>query len=335
MRTVDAVHLFKINDLRVDGSFLTDASARAANGGIRVVVPQMAPPGSEGWLSEAPTNRYFDGWWDSSELFSGWVESDTQPPSIVAYTVRMLAVVVDAEVDSAARDKALQQDPALDPATVEPFLRRFVDFVRADGKQPDVGRFESLDIRYFVSQFCDKTTGVRLDHWPRQPPVTVNFDTRTPNLTREQACEYVALALDGRSPSLAASLYADALHDYDIHRKVLMTAVAVEIAVKEMLIRAAGPDQAALADLLLNNPRNYSMSQILLFDAAAQAVCGRSLKLENKKLYKTMAALILNRNRLVHKLSRDINPVADLQRQIEAASEAMAWCDSIRQSKNR
>jgi hypothetical protein len=244
-----------------------------------------------------------------------------------------LAVVVDAEIDDAARGKALQGHPALDPATVEPFLRTFVDWIRTEGNQPTVGRFETLEINYLMSHFCDKGTGARLDHWPQQRPLTANFDTKTPNLTREQACDYVALALDGNSPSLAASLYADALHDYDLHRKVLMTAVAVETAVKEMLIRTARPDQVALINLLLNNPRDYSMSLISLFDAAAHAVRGRSLRSDNKELYKTIDALIMNRNRIVHKLFRDIDPVADLQRQIEAASEAMAWCDSISQSE--
>jgi hypothetical protein len=113
MRPVDAVHLFKINNLRIDGSFLFDARAQVDHGTMHIVVPQLAPPGSKGWLAEAPTNRYFDGWWEPSELFGGWVESHTQPPSVVAYTVRMLAVVVDAEVDDAARGKTLQEHPVL------------------------------------------------------------------------------------------------------------------------------------------------------------------------------------------------------------------------------
>jgi hypothetical protein len=128
---------------------------------------------------------------------------------------------------------------------------------------------------------------------------------------------------------LAALLYADALHDYDLHRQVLMTAVALEIAVKETLIGAAASDQVALVRLLLDKPRDYSMSVISLYDAAADAVCGRSLKSENLELYKTIEALIANRNRIVHKLLRDLQPPAKLHGQIKAASEAIAWCDSI------
>lgn len=42
-----------------------------------------------------------------------------------------------------------------------------------------------------------------------------------------------------RSPRLAEMIYADALHDFDLRRKVLMAATALEVAVKDMLLRVA------------------------------------------------------------------------------------------------
>jgi hypothetical protein len=130
----------------------------------------------------------------------------------------------------------------------------------------------------------------------------------------------------------ALALLADARHlsmrpPQDWLRAVLAAAIATEVRVKQALRSAATDDARPLVDLLLDNPRDASLAAANLFDKAMQAVCGRSLRIEDKGLFKEVESLFRVRNEVAHHARR---PTAERgARAVQAAVGAFAWLDSL------
>jgi len=134
------------------------------------------------------------------------------------------------------------------------------------------------------------------------------------------------------SPPTALALLADARHlatrpPQDWPRAVLAAAIATEVRVKQALRSAAADDAVPVVDFLLDNPRDVSLAAANLFDKAMQAVCGRSLRTDDRELFKEVDLLFQLRNEVAHHGRR---PTADRgARAVQAAGGAFAWLDSL------
>ena len=133
-------------------------------------------------------------------------------------------------------------------------------------------------------------------------------------------------------PPTALALLADARHiatrpPHDWLRAVLAAAIATEVRVKQALRSAATDDVRPVVDFLLDNPRDASVAAANLFDKAMQAVCGRSLRIDDPGLFKEVDSLFRARNEIAHQARR---PTAERgARAVQAAVGAFAWLDSL------
>jgi hypothetical protein len=134
------------------------------------------------------------------------------------------------------------------------------------------------------------------------------------------------------SPPTALVLLADARHlatrpPQDWARAVLAAAVATEVRVKQALRSAATDDGRPLVDFLLDNPRDASLAAVNLFHRAMQAVCGRSLHIDDPGLFREVDFLFRLRNEIAHHARR---PTAERgARAVQAAVGAFAWLASL------
>lgn len=109
---------------------------------------------------------------------------------------------------------------------------------------------------------------------------------------------------------------------------VLLAAIACESKIKSTLSALSGPDQQELVDLLFNHPRDYSMAAAALYDKALHAVCGRSMRLDDKDLFKRLCALITDRNRLAHVNPADVTSSAVYQH-LNTADQSFFYLQSL------
>lgn len=133
-------------------------------------------------------------------------------------------------------------------------------------------------------------------------------------------------------PHAALGLLADARHlaarpQQDWQRAVLAAAIATEVRVKQALRAAANDDLRPLVDFALDNPRDVSVAAPNLFDKAMHAVCGRSLRDEDRRLFKEVDLLFRVRNGVAHHAHRP--EAGEGQRAVKAAVDAFVWLDSL------
>lgn len=133
----------------------------------------------------------------------------------------------------------------------------------------------------------------------------------------------------GNEPTLAASVLADAIwlesHHCDAPRVVLTAAIACELKVKQVLRDEAGDQTRELVDVLLESPRDFSVAAAALFDRPMKAVAGRSLREDNRPLWKQVNRLFEIRNRVVHRGHVPSDSEAD--ESLDAAILAFRWLD--------
>jgi hypothetical protein len=92
------------------------------------------------------------------------------------------------------------------------------------------------------------------------------------------------------TPALAEQILADALYfgdrwDPELARAVLFAARACELKIKDVLRTKAPSMKRPLLDVLLENPRDFSMQVAGLFDKALKATLGCSLKEQDRTLF--------------------------------------------------
>ncbi len=113
----------------------------------------------------------------------------------------------------------------------------------------------------------------------------------------------------------------------DLPRALLTAAIAAEAKIKATLVTKANPLAADLVQLLLENPRDFSMAASALFDKALQAVAGRSLKNDDPALYRRIGRLFEVRNALAHRGKR---PTAEEAKDgVSAVVEVFTWLDAL------
>ncbi|WP_432833533.1 hypothetical protein [Dactylosporangium sp. CA-092794] len=108
-------------------------------------------------------------------------------------------------------------------------------------------------------------------------------------------------------PALPDRLLADARNlglegpAESMKQALFLAAIATEVRVKEFVAAVANEHQGSLVDILLNSPRDYSVSVHNLFDRPLLAVSGHSLKVDDPALYKAVGRLFTARNHFVHR----------------------------------
>ena len=140
------------------------------------------------------------------------------------------------------------------------------------------------------------------------------------------------LARNGGALPIAETLLADALYFIglnppDWQRAVLIAAIACEVKVKDTLRRKVPPDRLSFVDLMLDNPRDWSLAAVALFDKAMNAALGRSLRAERLEVYKDITKLFEVRNRIAHRGERPNDE--DARRVVLAAREVFRWLDGL------
>lgn len=126
---------------------------------------------------------------------------------------------------------------------------------------------------------------------------------------------------------LADALYFIGLRPPDCQRAVLIAAIACEVKVKDTLRLKVPPDRRPLVDLLLENPRDWSIAALALFDKATDAALGRSLRTDHREVYKDVCRLFELRNRIAHRGEKPDDTEAS--RVVLAARQVFRWLDEL------
>jgi len=108
---------------------------------------------------------------------------------------------------------------------------------------------------------------------------------------------------------------------------LLLAAMAAEVKIKQSLELACPESARPLLEFALHNPRDVSMQAAGLFDKAAKATVGRSLREENQRLYKDVVRLFENRNAVAHRAHK-VEPES-VKADIRASQEAIMWADAL------
>jgi hypothetical protein len=181
-------------------------------------------------------------------------------------------------------------------------------------------------------EVVDLDAGRRLP-WPARADMSMKVIERDAPWSSTNLSELAPLLAGSKTPPLANTLLADAQYlvtwatPRDPARALLIAAIACEVKIKEVLRHVASTDQQPLLELLLENPRDWSMAASALFHKALGRVGGTSLKDANAPLYKRLVRLFERRNDLAH---RGIVPAfSDAYDSVKAAREAFDWLEAF------
>jgi hypothetical protein len=257
---------------------------------------------------------------DAGPAYGFWIGDDRAHPTGAG--LRWLQVDVEADVpDGEARDPALRAmaDAALSAAT------RLADGVRQQepwqglvGSQPEVVGAELL------------ATGIETviepaDWLARRPrPLVVTSDL----LSFEQLSATVLEGgLDPAQQLLAQARYfGHFAADPQPGLAVLLAAMACESRAKTVLLDGAPTEQVELLRVLLESPRIFQQPAFELFDKVAKASVGRSLRDDDKELFKAIIRLFEVRNSIAHRADApSAEAAAEL---VRAAMRAFEWLDA-------
>jgi hypothetical protein len=145
--------------------------------------------------------------------------------------------------------------------------------------------------------------------------------------------ELIARVRSGQGPDLAESLLRDALFVAQHSEPsaslsaVLLAATAVEFRIKEVLRRAANGSTLEMLELLLTNPRDWSLAAAALWDRPSEIILGSSLRDAGHQLWKRLEKLIKRRNGLAHK--GRIPSSDEITEDVKTAVRLFKWLDRV------
>jgi hypothetical protein len=205
----------------------------------------------------------------------------------------------------------------------------FVAWTRVHGKQTWLGLDLEAPDRVGTAELVDLDAELQL-------PLPAEIDFELHGVGPDAVLQAASLGVlrdwleAQEAPDLADRLLADAgflmqSEPPDPSRALLVAAIACEVKVKTTLREHASLAQRDLVDLLLDNPRDFSLAASSLFDTPLKTVVGASLTEvgTNKELWKRIDALFTRRNRLAHR--GEIPSVEDVADGIAAAHETFEW----------
>jgi hypothetical protein len=213
------------------------------------------------------------------------------------------------------------------PIAVE-VARRYVDIVRIRKRQSWLGDSSSVPKVVWHTDFYDSSGAILAVSFGYGPPAVV---IRSSSETEHRAVlDSVAAAED---PSIGDAFLADAIFrnwptgNPDRVQAVLLAAIACEVKIKQCLRELAGREQALLT-VILENPRDVSLAALSLFDKALDAVCGRSLRRDNRELFNAVKTLFEDRNRIAHRGGEGLD-TSELGRHIATAQAVFTYLEAL------
>jgi hypothetical protein len=272
--------------------------------------------------------------------------SATAGPSEAFARVRVIRIDVFLTAGIGAADFAADNDASATKAmddgiaalydaygTAQRAAREFLEWERTAGGQywlglggetpPGLGHSELVDLD--AGQMLPVSIGLQVPVFRMVAPSQIADRNRLEAVGKSIA--------QGKSPGLPEMLladaryYANAAQPADPPRALLIAAVACEVKVKNTLRAVVSAAGANLLELIINRPRDYSLAAHALFNEAAKAVTGKSLKDADQELFKKVGLLFERRNQVAHRgQGPDIEEVRDL---IGAARRGFDWLDSL------
>jgi hypothetical protein len=254
-----------------------------------------------------------------------------------------VTVIIDADVSAAtvtidnpdALDRAVEAiDRARDVASQ--VITDFVAWVRATTRLTDLALSSEVPPLAGPVRAFEADTGIQFKVGPSIRSVGVGRDPAGRyRLTVADLTEIIERVNRGDEAPIAETLLADAEHYArhavrDFRRAVLMAAIACEVKVKEILRERATKAQRSLVDFALENPREITLTAADgLFNKLIFATLGRSLRQDDRQLFRDIEALYTARNRIAH---RGLMPdEAEAGRVVRAARRSFTWLDSLPQ----
>jgi len=208
-------------------------------------------------------------------------------------------------------------------------LGKFLTWARAANGQWWTGLNGDPCQLVWRSQLLDEAGNVLPIGYPG-PHASLIRDAAKIALSGETASRIIGEIMKGADPPLERIFLSDAQflafrsEWRNLRHALLMAAIACEIAVKRYMRNVASPDQQPLVELALANPRDVSMAAASLFDKGCKAVSGKSLREENKDLYKRLERLFRDRNQVAHSGGAELADDA-LIAHVRTAREAIEW----------
>jgi hypothetical protein len=213
------------------------------------------------------------------------------------------------------------------------FVRRYAALVRAELDQYWLGSSESEPKAIWVSSLFDG------DGYLIPVGYSEAFCVSWRPLDRALGPSVNLRLIDAASreitPDLANTFLRDAeyaafeaVHS-NLRQAVMLAAIACEIKVKDVITALASEEQEPLVNLLLENPRDWTMAAASLFDKGMAAVCGRSLRVEDKSLFKEVEKIFQDRNKIAHKGGTKVSLDDVLKKHVTSAKAAFAWLDGV------
>jgi len=211
--------------------------------------------------------------------------------------------------------------------------QQFLGRARITGRQSWLGLWGEPPLGLGHAEVVDLDANQVLPVQVNVRPLVLNQINPDQVLDHDTMRAIVAAVGRKEDPSLADSLIADAIYyardadPADLNRAVLIAAVACEVKVKESLRQAAKPGVDEILEVLFENPRDWSMAAAALFDKAAKAVTGRSLREDDRALYNRVDTLFTRRNRIAHRAK--MPTVEEAWDSLHAAVEAFRWLKGL------
>lgn len=319
---------FSFNDLNVSPELL-GSTMIVDRGGYRI---HVTIPASEDEFGPA---------WESGEsvLAEGAQASDSGE-----WTCRMLQLIrlsVELELPDAALDDDLDRQTIDDTSRLlwlaadvaRRCLYDYVTHVRISHGQFWLAHSAEGPRVAWRTTVVDRGTGNKVRIGYSDPLKTGVWPCGKDALSAAAHAEAIRAVEIEAEAGVSALLLADAMYlawtaDSPQHREaVLLAAVAAEVKIKESLDSACAEPARPLLEFALQNPRDVSVQAVALYDKAAEAVTGRSLRKEDRELYKSLESLFKHRNAVAHRAV--VVEAEQVRADIMAARDAMKWADSL------
>jgi hypothetical protein len=156
-------------------------------------------------------------------------------------------------------------------------IERLISWIRVRHGQVWLGLYGE-DVRRVGSEEVVDMEAARRLPWPARLDMAFSVVERNTPLNSERLGALRPLVEANSPPGLAELLLADArlvatsAEPPDPSRALLMAAVACEVKIKAFLRECANAEQAPLVELLLSNPRDWSVAAAALFDQPLRIV---------------------------------------------------------------
>lgn len=212
-------------------------------------------------------------------------------------------------------------------------LGALLAWIRTSGRQSWLGLEGELLESVGAGELVDLDAFRRLPVKSSRHPDLVIRQIHEDQVLRDAVVQQFMQSVDAEStPPLANTFLSDALfvaqHSQPnaTRSALLLAAGAVEMKAQEALRTSASGNELDLVELLLKNPRDWSMRVAALYDHPAAAVLGLSLRLADKDLWKALEKLFERRNALAH---RGVTPAdSEIEESVRTAVRVVRWVEA-------